>query len=49
MARNRRLSDYCADDFRGEAEDGFVGGFDESLQGYHQFLMVFYMPDLGFI
>jgi hypothetical protein len=43
------LSAECADELGGEAEGGFVCGFDKGLKEFLQFLMVFYMPDLGFI
>ena len=46
LANTERLSVDCADELGGEAEGGFVCGFDKGLKGFLQFLMVFYMPEI---
>ncbi len=40
------LSADCPDEFQGKAEGGFIGGFENALNGFSQFLMTFHVPEI---
>lgn len=43
---NNRLSADCPKDLQGKEKGGFVGGFDDIWDGFLQFFMAFYMPEI---
>jgi len=44
LAKMEWLSADFSDDLQGKAESGFLGGFEDALEGVLQFLEAFYMP-----
>jgi len=44
--KTESLSGDSSDDFQGEAEGGFVGGFGEGLKSFFEFLLSEDMPEI---